>query len=618
MNSQSTRERRAAGNIEEYLQHVSEIIEQSRSDLSVSPALAFRGQKCHSWKLASSAERRLGGPQPNSGSISDKEFIEYHENLILAYKKNRFDRRDGEQFDELEVLAQLQHFMAATCLIDFTRNALVALWFACESSGQDGKVFVVNTANDAENEHFWEVSPLDIEDNTISQILNFETRNSDDEQSDDSVSQEGIEPDDSKPNFWHWVPANLNERIPAQHSLFIFGSISSGKPETKKIIVLSAKKEQIRKELKEVHNIHEDTLFPDFFGFAYTQRHDAPYGPTAEEYQGLGDRAFQMGDYSQAVQHFSSSIQRKPNEYVLYELRGNAYLRLRDFQSAIQDFSKMIELRPGQYLGYARRGNAYLRLRDFQSAIQDFSKVIELRPDQNLGYARRGNAYLRLRDFQSAIQDFSKMIELRPGHYWGYRLRGGVYERQDELDKAKDDYSKVIELNPNRPLGYRLRGGVYERQDELDRAKDDYSEAIKLEPQDFRAYLLRGRVYRKQGDIDNSVQDFNRGLALNPRNLQALRAGARANLESKDFIIAISYLDRVIELRPKDPSDHGMRAVANSCLEQWDQARSDFSLASDLGLNIAGFFRDEFGSVPDFEKRMDIQLPEDILSMLVE
>ena len=56
------------------------------------------------------------------------------------------DQRDGKQLPDLELLAELQYFGAATCLIDFTRSALVALWFACQQGSQreaNGKVFAV-------------------------------------------------------------------------------------------------------------------------------------------------------------------------------------------------------------------------------------------------------------------------------------------------------------------------------------------------------------------------------------------------------------------------------------------------------------------------------------------
>ena len=65
----------------------------------------------------------------------------------------RHDQLNGERLSDLPLLAELQHFRAATCLIDFTRNALVALWFACEKKSTtesedeveetDGKVYAV-------------------------------------------------------------------------------------------------------------------------------------------------------------------------------------------------------------------------------------------------------------------------------------------------------------------------------------------------------------------------------------------------------------------------------------------------------------------------------------------
>ena len=56
------------------------------------------------------------------------------------------DQKNGQQLSDLEILAELQHFGAATCLIDFSRSALVALWFACQQSSRgaaNGKVYAV-------------------------------------------------------------------------------------------------------------------------------------------------------------------------------------------------------------------------------------------------------------------------------------------------------------------------------------------------------------------------------------------------------------------------------------------------------------------------------------------
>jgi hypothetical protein len=53
-----------------------------------------------------------------------------------------------EELSNLELLLELQHYGAATGLVDFSRDFLVALWFACDSNkDKDGGVFVLNSSD---------------------------------------------------------------------------------------------------------------------------------------------------------------------------------------------------------------------------------------------------------------------------------------------------------------------------------------------------------------------------------------------------------------------------------------------------------------------------------------
>ena len=56
--------------------------------------------------------------------------LKVNKDLIKEARRQGHDQKNGQQLSDLELLAELQHFRAATCLIDFTRSALVALWFA--------------------------------------------------------------------------------------------------------------------------------------------------------------------------------------------------------------------------------------------------------------------------------------------------------------------------------------------------------------------------------------------------------------------------------------------------------------------------------------------------------
>ena len=296
-------EERRIKNVAEYRQELLEIAERWRS-----PVLVFRGQEDKCWPLESSAERRLKKGLKGRGEIPDSLFIEYHrDNLLQTGKLRNYHKREGKQLNDLELLADLQHHGAATCLLDFTRNALVALWFACEDSHRevngsdpeivedpqeshkvlkDGKVFVVNIAD--ERGGFRKVTPGDISGKSIEDVLRFKTR--DEDSAKERTDQESLEPSSDEAKFWYWTPAHLNERITAQNSLFLFAPPSSGKPNSEDIVVAAECKGQIRKELETLYNTHEESLFPDFVGFAYTQRHDAPIDvPDSGEYMRRGD-----------------------------------------------------------------------------------------------------------------------------------------------------------------------------------------------------------------------------------------------------------------------------------------------------------------------------------------
>ena len=94
----------------------------------------FRGVSTERHKIEASAYRRL----PEIDRNNPKKLLKINKDLIMKARALGHDQKNGQQLSDLEILAELQHFDAATCLIDFSRSALVALWFACQQ-GSRGK-----------------------------------------------------------------------------------------------------------------------------------------------------------------------------------------------------------------------------------------------------------------------------------------------------------------------------------------------------------------------------------------------------------------------------------------------------------------------------------------------
>ncbi len=98
--------------------------------------LAYRGQRKAHWLLQSAAPRRLTrqwGQDVIHGPEFSDQYIAYHHGILLSpAREHGFGVENGREVSDLQLLAKLQHFGAATGLLDFTWNPLAALWFACQ------------------------------------------------------------------------------------------------------------------------------------------------------------------------------------------------------------------------------------------------------------------------------------------------------------------------------------------------------------------------------------------------------------------------------------------------------------------------------------------------------
>ncbi len=166
---------------------------------------AYRGQQDYDWPLHSAATRRLikeHGQEALDDPDFTQSYIGYHRDVFLDPARTRgFGHERGRRLTDIELLAKLQHFGAATGLLDFTWNPLVALWFVCEDYSIDGKLYAINT-ND----------PL-----RVSRVPTDESRQN---VADIFTNQSNL------PTLYYWEPTATGEasaRILGQRSVFIIG-----------------------------------------------------------------------------------------------------------------------------------------------------------------------------------------------------------------------------------------------------------------------------------------------------------------------------------------------------------------------------------------------------------
>ena len=212
----------------------------------------YRGQADESWSLESAAVRRLKRHKEEETILYNE--VENYETNNLYYPYRRIgDENQGKH----QVLSLLQHHGAATNYLDFSCNALTALWFACS-----------NTSNKAENRNgklfIIDIGPPNLWANEDELI----------EREEESTTEN--EGETGKAGYLYRYPnQNLSTRIVSQQSIFLKGFPNIPERITEQISINGKDKGSIHKELKQL-GITEKILFPDLSGFALQNGPDKP------------------------------------------------------------------------------------------------------------------------------------------------------------------------------------------------------------------------------------------------------------------------------------------------------------------------------------------------------
>jgi FRG domain-containing protein len=230
------------------------------------PIGAWRGQASADWALDPSQARRYRqhhASRPGSALTEPR---------MRAMEKALIERARaagvGKDFGELELLARLQHHGAATRLLDCSRNAFVALWFACRwEPAKDGVLIGFELGDNAVH--------LD------TALLQREI--------DDLLAM-------AAGRLLWWQPRGISPRISAQQAAFIFGrvvdepwgsirlaqgQVSLGNigavPGAAVVFVSARLKAALNGIWGALLGFSEESLFPDFDGFALAHSVDKPF-----------------------------------------------------------------------------------------------------------------------------------------------------------------------------------------------------------------------------------------------------------------------------------------------------------------------------------------------------
>lgn len=359
----------------------------------------------------------------------------------------------------VEILTDLRHFASETTLIDFSRSLFVALFFACNGeSEEDGELIALRTKG-------------------ITELVNI------------------FYPiDDMKTSLLRPARTQLSRsRVEFQSSIFVHapkGYIEKTLYDT--FIVPIERKKEILEYLKELHNISENTIYNDLFGFIKNIENIKT--PSLSFLRGVA--AQEKKRHREASDHYSDAILLKPNYTNAYHNRGVAKSHLGLLREAITDYDKTISLKPNYAMAYCNRGITKLELGQREKAIADLSEAIRLDRDYVHSYVGRGDAQSELGHHEKAVPDYNEAIRLDPDLEEAYYGRGNAKFGLGRYEDAISDYNRCISLKPDYVEAYLRLGCAKLKLDEIGEARKNFKKTLELAKDQGNQYLLAKALWK--------------------------------------------------------------------------------------------------------------------------
>jgi tetratricopeptide (TPR) repeat protein len=143
-----------------------------------------------------------------------------------------------------------------------------------------------------------------------------------------------------------------------------------------------------------------------------------------------------------------------------------------------------------------------------------------------------------------------------------YLLRTEVELRTAEsvdvvIGSYREALSRDPDLDPAR-LGLAAMLRTNHRNAEAD---EEYARYLARKPDDPLGYLGAGQNALEMGDLDQAARWLDRGLDLAPRNSELLGARAAVEAKAQRFASALDYLDRAVQVDPFDRANRYQRMV---------------------------------------------------------
>ena len=229
-----------------------------------------------------------------------------------------------------------------------------------------------------------------------------------------------------------------------------------------------------------------------------------------------GRFCYEMGDYSEAVEFFDSSLKldSKNSETIYYKALSLAGMG--EFKKAVKSIDKAIKINPDDDRFWNDKGNFLTKMNHVNKALKCFDKAIKLNPDDYIIWSNKGFLYLENEKYDKSLECYEKSCKLAPGEIHPIIGKVNVYIAKDELENAQKclDEASIID---DEDLEYLSAAA------QLELSKKDYKKAIEywdkcieIDDENGMLWVQKAFTYGLWKKVDKFEECLDKAIEIDP------------------------------------------------------------------------------------------------------
>jgi tetratricopeptide (TPR) repeat protein len=241
----------------------------------------------------------------------------------------------------------------------------------------------------------------------------------------------------------------------------------------------------------------------------------APAGAAAPS-TAEGARAFDRGDYPQAIALAGQRLRAAPEDVAAHIVKARAEAALGRFEAAYQGFRKVLALQP-------RNTDAlyYLTILGGVLAQAEYDRLLSFAPDSARAHQLLGDLRQAQDRPAEAEAEYKSALEAAPASLDLLVTLGDLVRHQSRFEDALAYYARAARIAPRNYDVLYGTGVCHSYRQEYARAIESFREALSLEPSSASARLALGHALLQSGQPAAAVPELQAAASLEPRMVQA-------------------------------------------------------------------------------------------------